>query len=150
MSYLELKVPPVLLFILGLIGVGLLPAPLSIDWLPLRYVAAFLFLASLVFALNATYTFYLHRTSLHPHRPQNASSLVRSGAFRISRNPMYLSLALCLLSVSLWWGKLTGLIVVPLFILYLTRFQIIPEERALKGLFGAAYVEYCQQTRRWL
>ena len=38
----------------------------------------------------------------------------------------------------------------PVFVLYLNRFQIGPEEAALRRRFGAEYVAYTAQVRRWL
>ena len=43
-----------------------------------------------------------------------------------------------------------ALLLVPVFIWYLTEFQIKPEERALTALFGDDYRAYCQKVRRWL
>ncbi len=63
---------------------------------------------------------------------------------------MYLGMALGLVGWALWTGSLAGLVVVPVFMGYLTLFQIIPEERALLARFGRAYADYCVQVRRWL
>ena len=78
------------------------------------------------------------------------STLVTTGIFRISRNPMYLSLTLWLLAWSLFCGTFWGLLVVVAFVVYLTEFQIKPEEQFLAQKFGQAYLEYKQSVRRWI
>jgi protein-S-isoprenylcysteine O-methyltransferase Ste14 len=101
-------------------------------------------------ALAAFAAFWRHRTTLDPFRPQRARALVTRGIFRFSRNPMYLSLLLLLAAYAVRlgaWASWAG----PLaFGLYVTRYQIVPEERALEDLFGDSYRAYKRQTRRWL
>lgn len=63
---------------------------------------------------------------------------------------MYLGMALALFGLTAWRSSLPGFAVVLLFCLYLTRFQIQPEERMLLKLFGAEYAEYMAQVRRWI
>lgn len=89
-------------------------------------------------------------TTISPHRPGNASVLVTRGIYRATRNPMYLGLALVLAGVAVWlwwWPAIVGPIA---FVAYITRFQIVPEERALGARFGAAYEAYRRRVRRWL
>lgn len=113
-------------------------------------IARGLFALALLVAASAVATFLLSRTSLDPHRPEKASALVRGGTFRLSRNPMYLAMALALLGWAAQLGR-AWLVLGPVgFVLYITRFQILPEERALAEKFGLAYEEYRRTTRRWL
>jgi protein-S-isoprenylcysteine O-methyltransferase Ste14 len=107
-------------------------------------------LASGLIALAALASLVAARTTLNPLKPGNASRLVTGGVFRISRNPLYLSLLLLLVAYAvrlaapaLWLGPIV-------FVAYVTRFQIHPEERALKEKFGEAYQRYRMRTRRWL
>ena len=90
------------------------------------------------------------RTTVNPLRPEKASSLVTSGIFRLTRNPMYLGLALIVAAAAAWYGNLLGGFVVPMFVLYINRFQIVPEERALAAKFGTAFDAYRSRTRRWI
>ena len=85
---------------------------------------------------------------MSPFSPERTSSVVSSGIYRWTRNPMYLGMALGLFGFSVWSSSLPGFAVVLLFCLYLTRFQIQPEERMLLKLFGAEYAEYMAQVRR--
>jgi protein-S-isoprenylcysteine O-methyltransferase Ste14 len=113
-------------------------------------VSWFLYALALLVAWSGIRTFALSRTSFDPHRPEKASALVTSGIFRVSRNPMYLSMALALLGWAARLGR-PWLLLGPLgFVLYLTRFQIRAEERVLAEKFGAEYEDYRRRTRRWL
>lgn len=72
------------------------------------------------------------------------------GIYRHTRNPMYLGQALVLLGGMLWLGSAVALLVVPLFVGWITRFQILPEERVLSARFGADYAAFRREVRRWL
>lgn len=94
--------------------------------------------------------FLRSRTTVNPLKPDSASALVTGGIYRFTRNPMYLGLATLLLAWAIYLGNLAALAGVPLFILYMNRFQIAPEERALEARFGAEYRLYRARVRRWL
>ncbi|MFT4247786.1 MAG: isoprenylcysteine carboxylmethyltransferase family protein [Pseudomonas sp.] len=87
---------------------------------------------------------------MNPLRPQASTQLVESGLHRFSRNPMYLGHAVIVLGVAVLLHAALALASVPVYMAYVTRFQIIPEERALRDRFGAAYIDYCARVRRWL
>ncbi len=89
-------------------------------------------------------------TTVDPFRPNEASHLVVDGVFRFSRNPMYVSLALVLIGWAIWLGSVLNILVLPLFMFYITVFQIKPEEEVLKSLFGEEYEQYCCSVRRWI
>ena len=92
----------------------------------------------------------IHRgTTIHPWSPNETEVLVTSGVFRFTRNPMYLGLVLLLSAYYLLQPtpfSPFGLLGV---LWFLTRFQIVPEERVLTEKFGDLYVQYKQNTRRW-
>ncbi len=92
----------------------------------------------------------LSGTTVDPTRPQRASVLVTTGIYRFSRNPMYLGFLLWLLGWSAWLQQPLGVVVGGVLLAYLNRFQIAPEERALRVRFGQAFSDYCARTRRWL
>jgi protein-S-isoprenylcysteine O-methyltransferase Ste14 len=94
--------------------------------------------------------FLRRRTTVNALKPDTASALVTGGIYRFTRNPMYLGLATLLLAWAIYLGNLAALAGVPLFILYMNRFQIAPEERALEARFGAEYIAYRTRVRRWL
>ena len=90
------------------------------------------------------------RTTVNPTRPDTASALVATGIYRFTRNPMYLGLFLVLAGWSAYLANAAALAGPLLFALYIDRFQIVPEERALATKFGAAFDTYRRQTRRWI
>lgn len=100
--------------------------------------------------INAAITFSKAETTVNPLSPEKASTLVRHGLFAQSRNPIYLAMAMVLLGVCILFGNLVNLAVVVFFIWYITNFQIIPEEEALKKIFGLEYDDYCKKVRRWI
>jgi protein-S-isoprenylcysteine O-methyltransferase Ste14 len=154
MTRLELKLPPVLVTVLtAALMYGLarafpgtrLPNAPFFSWLAL--VAA---LSGVAVGFLGVWTFYRHRTTVSPTKPSSATAVVRSGVYRVTRNPMYLGLALLLLAWALYLRQPLALPLLPLFTLYLTRFQIMPEERALLYKFGEPYADYLRAVRRWL
>ncbi len=89
-------------------------------------------------------------TTVDPFHPEEASHLVVDGFFGYSRNPMYVSLLLVLISWAIWLGNLYNIAVLVLFVTCITFFQIKPEEKALRSLFGETYEHYCSRVRRWI
>ena len=87
---------------------------------------------------------------VNPNKPEQASKLVTSGIYRISRNPMYLGFAFILAGWGVWLSSVWAMLGVIGFIGYLTLFQIMPEERALTKLFGDEFTIYKARVRRWL
>jgi len=107
-------------------------------------------LVGVAFDLSALIAFRRAMTTVNPMKPQSTSSMVASGVYRVTRNPMYVGLAFMLggWAAFLWtWWALLGPFA---FAAYITRFQIAPEEKALSILFGAEYLAYRSQVRRWL
>jgi protein-S-isoprenylcysteine O-methyltransferase Ste14 len=153
MSLLELKVPPpivALLLALLMWLVSSLVAPLEV---PFRWrvgAALALALIGLGFSAAGVTAFRRVRTTINPHKPTAASSLVSGGVYRITRNPMYLGLLLLLLAWAVFLSNPLAVLLVPVFVLYITRFQIKPEERALSSLFDGEYAAYRRRVRRWL
>jgi len=153
MKALEAKIPPPLVGLIcgaiaWLASISLGPTTVPFAF---RLIAALL-LAALGFAiaLASVRAFQRAKTTLNPIKPETASALVTSGIFGYTRNPMYLGMATWLLAWSTWLGTPAGLIGVPLFVLFMHRFQIRPEERALHALFGPAFAAYQARVRRWL
>ena len=89
-------------------------------------------------------------TTVNPLKPEEASTLVTSGIFQRTRNPMYVGLFLVLTGWTVWLGALGNLALLIIFIVVMTELQIKPEEKALLGLFGQEYERYCERVRRWI
>jgi protein-S-isoprenylcysteine O-methyltransferase Ste14 len=152
-SRLELKLPPPLLMLLVGFGMWALargwPAwSLQHPLLPL--IGLLLALLGAAAALTGVLAFRRAHTTVDPTRPERSSHLVSAGIYRFSRNPMYLGLALVLLGWALWLGNPLTAFGPIVFVLWMNRFQIGPEERALRRLFGEDYRRYCSRVRRWL
>ncbi len=95
-------------------------------------------------------TFRKAGTTVNPVNPEKASTLVDNGVFARSRNPIYVALILFLTGGFLWFGNLLNLVVIAVFIWYMTNFQIKPEEEALTKVFGQPYEDYLKRVRRWI
>jgi protein-S-isoprenylcysteine O-methyltransferase Ste14 len=153
MQVLELRIPPVALFLLAAAlmgGLAALTGGPRFSFTGQLLAASLLLLAAGLVGLASVRTFARHETTVNPLRPERASRLVAAGIYRYSRNPMYLSLLLALAAWATWLGSWPALLVVPAFVLAMNRWQIRPEERALAALFGAEYEAYRRSVRRWL
>ncbi len=113
-------------------------------------LAASLLAAGLLIALAAMVSFITAKTTINPMRPARASSLITSGVYRYSRNPIYLADALILTALAVWLGSICNSLILFIFLWVIQRFQIRAEERALTTLFGERYAAYCSTVRRWL
>jgi protein-S-isoprenylcysteine O-methyltransferase Ste14 len=150
---LELKVPPVaLLLVTAALMWGVARAASGLGFrLPMReFIGTGFALAGLVVSAVGVAAFKRAQTTVNPMQPGAASSLVVSGIYRRTRNPMYLGFALVLLGWAAFLSNALAGVLLPTFVLYMNRFQIWPEERALKARFGQAFVDYTSQVRRWL
>lgn len=149
---MELKLPPVIVFLLFALGMYLLSL-----WLPFGFFEFFgrLLLAkvliglAIIIGLISLVQFFRSKTTVNPQKPNRASSLVTNGLYAFSRNPMYLALLLLLLALGLYFGNAFNTLIAAGFVGYMNRFQIIPEERLLLDKFGKAYTQYLTRTRRW-
>jgi protein-S-isoprenylcysteine O-methyltransferase Ste14 len=103
-----------------------------------------------VIGLIALYDFRKHKTTFHPHTPEKTNTVVDSGIYAYSRNPMYLALVLILFALVFYIENMLCFTLIPLFIGYITQYQIKPEEDMLDKLFPNTYLAYSQKVRRWL
>ena len=152
MHQLELRLPPLpLTFIFAVLmwGINYL-LPLGFNFTGQALLASFFLFLSLLFILPAAFSFFKAKTTVDPRTPNKSNTLVISGLYKISRNPMYVGMLLCLISLSIAQGNIISLLLSFVFALYLTRFQIKPEERFLTEKFGEQYLQYCETVRRWL
>lgn len=120
------------------------------DWQLRVPVAVVLALLGAGIDLWALLAFHSARTTVNPLAPGRSSVVVTSGIYRVSRNPMYLGMALLLLAWCMFLGNPPSVLSVVLFCAYITRFQILPEERLLLAKFGAPYARYLSEVRRWI
>ena len=109
-----------------------------------------LIIFGIIIFLSAIILFKRYKTTITPINPSNATKLVVNGIYKFSRNPMYLGLLLILFGISIILNPIGGLFLIPLFILYINLFQIIPEEKAMVDLFKDEFLKYKKNVRRWI
>ncbi len=153
MNSLELKIPPVVVgaviaLLMWLLARSFPAFAFTVE--PMPIAAAGVALAGVAITGLAALSFRKAHTTVNPMKPSSTSSLVTSGIYRYTRNPMYLGFFLALIAWGLHLSNGLALLALPAFILYMNRFQIEPEERALTALFGQEFAQYTSQVRRWL
>jgi len=107
-------------------------------------------LLGLVICILGVIEFKAAKTTVNPTKPQSSSSLVTSGIYRFTRNPMHMGFLLILTGWAAMTANVVAFLVLPLFVLYMNRFQIKPEEKALMLIFGDQFRTYCSAVRRWI
>jgi protein-S-isoprenylcysteine O-methyltransferase Ste14 len=143
-------VPPIYLLAALVAAVGLhwyvpigtvVPSPINLAGV----LFGTLGLASILWAAD------LFRIAGTPIKPfKQSTTLVTSGVYRITRNPMYLGMTLILLGTALLLGSIAAFLPIPLFVWQVRRKFVLPEEAFLGNLFGQQYLEYKARVRRWL
>ena len=153
MNALELKIPPPLVALCVAILMWLTPAPAGSPGVPFGGrpgIALALAGLGLGISVSGVVAFRRARTTLNPIKASSASALVSGGIYRYTRNPMYLGLLVVLFAWAVYLSRPLALLFLPVYVLYINRFQIVPEERVLDTLFGSAYSDYRARVRRWL
>ena len=153
MQALELKIPPPLITLVtgsAMWGISLFTPSMDIPGVLHVSLVAAVAMIGMVFALAGIVSFRVAKTTINPHRPEKAAALVCNGIYKITRNPMYVGLVFTLIAWAIFLSSRWSLLGVVAFVLYIGRFQIGPEERALEAIFGRDYLEYKARVRRWL
>lgn len=153
MRALENKIPPPI--VTALFGLLMWLAAHYVPGLDLPYLGRvlmvlFVLAVGVCFSVARVLSLRQAQTTVNPLKPETASSLVRSGIYQYSRNPMYVGFALLLLAWACYLASPLALLGVLGFVLYMNRFQISPEERALTTLFDSKFRAYQAQVGRWL
>ena len=153
MSALDLKIPPPIVTLVLALLMWLTPAVAG--HLEISYPSRVLWAVVLVcvgqgIAIAGMVAFRRAKTTVNPVKASSASSLVIRGVYRYTRNPMYVGLLLTLLAFAVFLANPLTVLWVVVYVLYITRFQIIPEERVLASLFGAEYEAYKGRVSRWI
>lgn len=113
-----------------------------------RPLGGILLAAGILLAPASALLFGIRRTTLNPIG--QPARLVTTGAFRVTRNPMYLGVTLAYVGLSLVFRRIVPLALLPFAVLLINYIVIPYEEARLRERFGDAYVEYCCRVRRWL
>jgi protein-S-isoprenylcysteine O-methyltransferase Ste14 len=152
---MKLKIPPPIVALVVIVAMKLAATIPGYEQglieIPFHRPVGYLFAAvGILMVIVSNRQFHRASTTVNPMRPQDASTLVTGGLFRYSRNPIYLGMAVLTLAGVAISQNLLNLLFVIAFVVYITLFQIRPEEQALQGRFGAAFDSYCERVRRWI
>jgi protein-S-isoprenylcysteine O-methyltransferase Ste14 len=156
MNFLQLKCPPPIVMLLSMVfalllsqrGLGFMQQQVA-DVSNMMWPLIF-FIAGISLAMFGIKEFLAQQTTVNPLDPSQSTSLVVSGVFQLTRNPMYLGMLVVLLG---WGDFLDNFLAYSgalFFFVYITAFQIKPEEAAMLEKFGTPFKQYCQSVRRWL
>ncbi len=132
----------------GLIAHGVYPVHLVVEGFWFLFIGLFFVAIGLIVVLWAERTMHSVGTTPNPYKPTTA--IVTSGPYQITRNPMYLSMALFYLGLTLIFNALWPLLLFPLILVVMTYGVIRREERYLERKFGEVYVDYKSRVRRWI
>ena len=150
---MKLVIPPPLIGLLtgaGMWGLARMLPDLTVEASLLRWCALAVMAVGVLIEAVSVLAFLRARTTVTPLKPEKASTLVVSGLYHVSRNPMYLGMLILLMGWALWLANRAALMLPPVFVIYLTLFQIKPEEAALSEKFGSDYEAYRGRVRRWI
>jgi protein-S-isoprenylcysteine O-methyltransferase Ste14 len=153
MKSLELKVPPPVVVVITSLSMWLTPPILLNIFIANTWcssLGAILMLLGVLTDAYAAVMFFTAKTTISPIAPQKSSTLIVNGPFKLTRNPMYLGMAILLVGWALVLQNPLALLGPIFFVIYITRFQILPEERILSQKWGDAYTAYKSKTKRWL
>ena len=127
--------------------------PLLEFWLPYNRVLFWMmFFAGFFMLGSGAASIVKRKTVIHPHRRSlsKATALVTTGIFRYTRNPIYLGMVVMLLGWLMFLHNWLSAVGVVIFVMFITKYQIRPEEEALEKIFGEEYMRYKMNTRRWI
>jgi protein-S-isoprenylcysteine O-methyltransferase Ste14 len=153
MHALELKIPPPAVAVLmasGMWGISLVAPSIEVPTIIRVAAAMAIALAGGGISLAGTIVFRRAGTTVDPMKPETTSSLVCSGIYKATRNPMYVGILLVLVAWAVFLSTAWALLGPLAFFLYVNRFQIAPEEKVLSARFGTGYSAYKSRVRRWL
>jgi len=153
MTFLETKIPPPFIFVICA----------TLMWIIARTLPSFginsdvklllmgsLSILAVALGASGVFAFKKANTTVNPHSLGATSSLVLGGVYKFTRNPMYLGLAVLLLTWGIYLQSYWSIVGIFIFVLYINRFQILPEERSLELKFGEQFCEYRSKVRRWI
>jgi protein-S-isoprenylcysteine O-methyltransferase Ste14 len=145
------RIPPPPIFLAGLAVGGSIEIAAPTADLPLGVaVAVGVAGAAIWVALDVRATMLFRRAGTRPLPWTPTEALVTSGPFRLTRNPMYLGMAVLYVGLALAFGLLWALVVLPVVLLAVDRLVIVREERYLERAFGEDYRAYRRRVRRWI
>lgn len=150
---MKLKLPPVIVVAITALLMWLIDKYLSLEFISFntpRWSIIFTSILGIGCIVLGVIQFSVKKTTVNPHKPEDSTSLVSSGIYSISRNPMYLGMLILLVFYGLFLGNGLVFLTLPIFVWYMNSFQIKPEEEMMIQLFGDEYKDYQKRVRRWI
>ena len=149
-KYLNTKIPPPLVTMLCIGIIYLFEIQIEYSHPNLKAVGIIFLILGLIMIFLAVLKFIKTKTTVDPTRPHKTSNLVITGIYKITRNPMYLGMLFLIIAYAIYNNNIIGCIVIPVFIFYINKFQIEPEEIEMRKKFGESFENYCKKVNRWL
>ena len=148
---MTIKIPPLLVLTILISMVYLSSSFIKNFHLENRlFYSLLLLLIGLTIIIIPVFQFILSRTTVDPVNFENVSKLVKNGIYKYTRNPMYLGMLIIILSTVIYYLNLFSVFTPIIFVLWINKFQIVPEEKKLVEIFGDEYFNYKSKSRRWL
>ncbi len=147
-----LKLPPTLVFLIFSLLMYVVSRFLpfgDFEFYGRVYLILVLLGMAVLIAIISLFQFFSSKTTIDPRTPFKTTKLVTGGIYKFTRNPMYLAILLVLLAWGLWLGNAFNTLLAAVFVGYMNKFQIKPEEEALATIFGKEFQQYCVLVRRW-
>ena len=145
---LDTKIPPPIVTIITLTIIYLFDLKEYI--LNNDVITVVILFIGIIFILSAVIQFVNRKTTVNPTKPYKTTSLVITGVYKITRNPMYLGMLLIIISFAFYKASIISLILISFFIFFINKFQIEPEEFEMRKKFGKEYEDYCKKVDRWI
>ena len=149
-KYLNTKIPPPIVTLISIGIIYLFESKIEYSQPDLKVVGIIFLILGSIIILLAVLKFIKTKTTVDPTRPHKTSNLVISGIYKITRNPMYLGMLFLIIAYALYNNNIIGCIIIPIFIFYINKFQIEPEEIEMRKKFGESFEDYCKKVNRWL
>ena len=149
-KYLKTKIPPPIVTLLCIGIIYLFENKIEYSQPDFKAIGIIFLILGFIIIFLAVLKFIKIKTTVDPTRPHKTSNLVISGIYKITRNPMYLGMLFLIIAYTIYTNNVVGSITIPIFIFYINKFQIEPEEIEMRKKFGESFENYCKKVNRWL
>ena len=149
-KYLKTKIPPPIVTLLCIGIIYLFENKIEYSQPDFKAIGIIFLILGFIIIFLAVLKFIKIKTTVDPTRPHKTSNLVISGIYKITRNPMYLGMLFLIMAYTIYTNNVVGSITIPIFIFYINKFQIEPEEIEMRKKFGESFENYCKKVNRWL
>ena len=149
-KYLKTKIPPPIVTLLCIGIIYLFENKIEYSQHDFKAIGIIFLILGLIIIFLAVLKFIKIKTTVDPTRPHKTSNLVISGIYKITRNPMYLGMLFLIMAYTIYTNNVVGSITIPIFIFYINKFQIEPEEIEMRKKFGESFENYCKKVNRWI